>query len=877
MTPTTWIRLVVVVGALQLSALVSPPAAAQETTAQTAFSSLRPDGNGIAALRQAHSIRFDGTVSAAIRLVAQTAGIDISFDESLPGLSSRVTLSGSRESTARLLLRIVDNSPLVVRVSRSGQIVVVARQDQKPGKVSIAGHVRDAATGEPIGDVRIEVSTESMRALSHGDGAFTIGNLSAGNHSLHFLRIGYRPKIVQVSADDSPERLVVTLEQAAVALASVRVSPGQFGVMEQSAGTPHSLSREEIRTNPQLDEDVFRAVNKLPGLSANDLSARFYVRGGAGDELFVSLDGVELYEPFHLKDVDAALSIVDVESIGGIDLSTGGFGAEYGDRLTGVFRMTSIQPPAEGARHAVGLSVTNLRGMSQGGFAGGRGGWVASARRGYLDLALRLTNADDSIKPRYYDAFAKVHYDLGSNQRVAAHVLHAGDKMRYLSADDPSIFSGYGSSYGWITWDAGIGSRLSSATVASVSKLTWDRQGNQNDQNNQQVLSIDDRRSFNATALRQDFKWSLSDRALLRFGGEVKHQSAQYDYLSWFRRTSLEDGRQVTSFDSCTLNTSPSGNQLGAYAAQRVALSRFIFEAGVRYDRQTHDERESQLSPRLSAAWNASSGTTIRAAWGHYFQAQPLFELQTQDGLTDFASAELAEHRVFGIEQNLPFGIEGRLEAYQRLLSRQRTRFVNALNSLEVFPEINSDRIRIDPGNGESRGIEILFRPSSRRSFDWSATYALASIEDEIGGRTIPRSIDQRHTFSADASYRAPSGKWRVSAGLLYHSGWPYTPNYFRTDTIIANENGLLLNITDRLGELNSGRLPSYYRLDFRATRYLSVRGTRIAVFADIFNALNRENPRGYGYDLKFNPVRIVRVLDTQVPRLPTIGVTWEF
>lgn len=878
MTRLSKFSVVFALGALLSSAFSPATATAQETAAQSSFSALKPDGNGIAALQQTYSVRFDGTVAAAIRLVAQTAGVDVSFDESLPGLTSHVSLGGSKESAARLLLRIVDGSPLTVRVSRSGQVVIVARRDPRQTRGAIAGQVRDAVTGEPIGDVRVEAQTENARALSKSDGAFSIANLGPGNHRLHFLRIGYRPKVVDVSSDEdgSTERINVTLEQAAVALAAVRVSPGQFGVMETSAGTPHTLSREEIRTNPQLGEDVFRAVNKLPGLSSNDLSAKFFVRGGAGSELYVSLDGVELYEPFHLKDIDAALSIVDVESIGGIDLSTGGFSAEYGDRLTGVFRMSSIQPPAEGSRHAVGLSVTNLRGMSQGGFAGGRGGWVVSARRGYLDLALRLTNSDDSIKPRYYDAFAKVQYGLGSNQRIAAHVLHAGDKMRYLVAGDPSIYSAYGSTYGWVTWDAGIGNRLSSTAVASVSRLTWDRRGDQVDQG-QKILGVEDNRSFDAAAIRQDFKLSLSDRALLRFGGEFKHENAHYDYLNWVRRASRDEGDLVFTFDSTVSSKSPSGNQLGAYAAQRVAFSRFVVEGGIRFDHQTNRGGESQVSPRISAAWNIATGTTIRGAWGRYFQSQPLFELQTNDGISEFARAELAEHRVIGIEQKLPFGIEGRLEAYQRLLSRQHPRFLNALNSLDVFPEITQDRIRIDPGDGEARGIEFLIRPSSRRSFDWSATYALASIEDDISGRKVPRPIDQRHTFSADVSYRAPTGKWRVSAGWLYHSGWPYTPLYFRADTIFANSNQVSLNISSRLGELNAGRLPSYYRLDFRATRYMEFRGSRIAVFADVFNALNRENARGFEYDLKFNPVRFVRGLDTQVPRLPTLGITWEF
>ena len=159
MTRTIKSRVVFVVGALLSSALVSQATGAQETAPPSTFSSLKSDGNGIAALQRTYSIQFDGTIAAAIRRVAQTAGVDVSFDESLPGLSSRVALTGSRESAARTLLRIVENAPLSVRVSRSGQIVIVARRESKQPRGMIAGQVRDAATGEPIGDVRVEVQT----------------------------------------------------------------------------------------------------------------------------------------------------------------------------------------------------------------------------------------------------------------------------------------------------------------------------------------------------------------------------------------------------------------------------------------------------------------------------------------------------------------------------------------------------------------------------------------------------------------------------------------------------------------------------------------------------------------------------------------------
>jgi hypothetical protein len=267
----------------------------------------------------------------------------------------------------------------------------------------------------------------------------------------------------------------------------------------------------------------------------------------------------------------------------------------------------------------------------------------------------------------------------------------------------------------------------------------------------------------------------------------------------------------------------------------------------------------------------------VRAAWGKYFQHQPIYGLSIQDGENTFSPAELAVHRIVGIEQGVRYGTTLRIEAYDRAISRQQPQFLNSLNSIEVVPEVMIDRIRIDAPEANARGLEFFLKRAGVGRLDYSASYALARIVDKVDNEWVPRSVDQRHTVYIDAGYRPTSGRWRVSAGWLYHSGWPYTPAYFRADTIANKSNQMWITFSEHLGARSSGRLPDYYRFDFRATRYFEFKGTKLTAYADIFNSFNRENARGYGYSVLEQPVRIAREIDSQVPRLPTIGLTWEF
>jgi hypothetical protein len=515
-----------------------------------------------------------------------------------------------------------------------------------------------------------------------------------------------------------------------------------------------------------------------------------------------------------------------------------------------------------------------------------RGGWLFSIRRGYLDIAMKLANANDSINPTYYDTFGKVQYSLASGGRIAAHVLHAGDNLRYLDASDPAIRSRYTSSYAWLTWDDRFGSRLRQQTVASIGRLTWRRRGDSFDTPQRssfpgQTLSVDDQRNYDVVGLRQDWSVDVAPRLVFKWGADLRRERADYDYFAWHRILTADEGATelVQLFDTTDVGLEPSSTRLGAYVASRVRPVRSVTaELGVRFDRATHTG-DQIVNPRFNVAWHPASRTTVRGAWGGYSQSQAIYGIQAQDGEMTFHPAERAEQRVIGVEQVMKNGFVARAEVYERRLSDLRPRHVNVGASIELFPEINWDRVRVDPTTGRARGVELFVSREGTEHVDWSVSYALASAREQIDGRTVPRTVDQRHTVHGDWSYRPTSNKWRLNVAWLWHSGWPYTPQLIAIDTLQNTETTFSLFARWYPGEINSGRLPSYRRADVRWTRYFATRRGQWSFFAEVYNLFGTDNPRGYYVNLSIDQRRVTTPggSEENIGRLPAIGLTWEF
>jgi outer membrane receptor protein involved in Fe transport len=295
----------------------------------------------------------------------------------------------------------------------------------------------------------------------------------------------------------------------------------------------------------------------------------------------------------------------------------------------------------------------------------------------------------------------------------------------------------------------------------------------------------------------------------------------------------------------------------------------------VRWDFQTL-VGEHQFSPRLNLVFAPNQRNALRAAWGRFAQSQPVSQLPVEDGETTFHATEQGEHRLLGFDHFFGNGLAWSVQAYSKAIGNVRPRYENLFNPMQIFPEVEPDRIHLTPTRASARGVELSLSSSGGKSLTWSASYALASAQDEIDGRWVPRSWDQRHAFNFNLDYR-PGDSWSLDLAGAYHSGWPTTSLEAVSETAADGS----ITIVPIVGRRNAARFPAYYRLDAKVSRKFHLDRSTLSAFLEITNLTGRDNvccvesfsfvPRSDG------SVQVDRREGFWLRQLPVAGLTWEF
>ena len=197
--------------------------------------------------------------------------------------------------------------------------------------------VRDRRDYLPLDDLKIDATPDLERGNLLTQGIQQIPEVAADTYLVTVGAAGYQSveREVRVRPGQNTE-LKVELEPARPEIENITVSASRYEISRDISSSRFNIGRASIETLPDLGNDPLRATHRLPGAAASGASARSHFRGGEEAETGIILNGHRLFDPFHVRDYQNVFSTVDLRAIDGVEVYTGGFPVQYGDRLSGV-------------------------------------------------------------------------------------------------------------------------------------------------------------------------------------------------------------------------------------------------------------------------------------------------------------------------------------------------------------------------------------------------------------------------------------------------------------------------------------------------------------------------------------------------------------
>ena len=741
------------------------------------------------------------------------------------GISAGEPLSAALEELQRSGLRVVYSSELVTPDMRV---------------------LKDPGRGAPEDLARILLSEHGLALSPVRPGVFAVIRATAAPAS-------------------SPARVPQTAADEAAPLEEVSVFASRYRIVPRGDAAAAELQREDIEALPGLDQDVLRVTRYLPGTASNGVSSRPYVRGGRQNELAVYYDGIPLFEPFHFKDFQGLLGVLDPAVVGSLDFYSGVLPARFGDRLSGAL---DIVPRAAGADDTwiFGLSPLFASAVTSGRFDKQDIEWLGAARTSVVGLV--LDDLDQRVgDPDFTDALARFTLPVGERGRIVAGWMLLDDALDFRRADDSEIArASYRDGTGWVRGEFGLGDGWDIHAALSHTERHTTRRGSI--ARNNSVGNVDDVRRHDATTARVE-TLRQTDRSQWVAGIEVQHYVSEYEY----RGAAVFDPRFAAAFGrpdefSFAQDLDVGGDAYAAYLFDAWRLSKDLtLSAGLRWDAQRYDGfSDSQLSPRLALEYEPNDRWRLRAALGRMYQAERPDELQIQDGESIFHPAQRADQAVLSVERRIGRDWSLRVETFQKRISDPLPIYENLLDALVPLPELEVDRVRVAPLASRAYGVESTLRwQPAERWAGWMA-YSWTESEDEFAGFKRARTWDQRNSANAGLSWtRRP---WQLSGTVQYRSGWR------RNALDLADPATGELELEPR----NSLAYPRVVSVDLRATWTWPLRASALHFYVDIGNAINRQTPCCTGYSLsqENGTWSLAQDYDSTFPRYVLLGVNWE-
>ena len=657
-------------------------------------------------------------------------------------------------------------------------------------QTTISGKVTDSKN-KPINGANVYLDGTYDGASTNEKGEFSFTTEEKGTQTLVISFISYETYIKTADVS-SLKNLKVKLRDDVNSLDAVVLNAGTFEAGEKAKVT--ALKPLDVVTTASALGDFVGALQTLPGTATVAEDGRLFVRGGEAEETQIFIDGIRVFTPF-------SPTTNNIPTRGryspflfkGITFSTGGYSAEYGQALSSVLLLNTIDEPDQ--------EKTDLAFMTVGLAAGNTQKWdnnSFSINTSYINLAPYLELFPDR-----------------NNWNKPYQTLNGEMVFRHKFKDD-SLLKLYGA-YSYTDFDVvqddinfvngfrfGLQNRNLYFNTSYKYKFenNWKLETGFSFTNDNSSLKIEDdkvKNNDNSAHFKIKLRKSFSSRFRLSFGSEY--------FITDFNESYIPTNNQKIDYGF-------NNNIFASFVETDIFFSKNLAaQIGVRAE-NTSLLNEFTISPRTSLSYKVSKNSQFSLAYGQFYQNPKSEYLKFNKNFT----SENTSHLIANF-QTTKKGQIFRIEAYYKNY-KDLVKFNG--NQPNFTSNFNNN------GSGFAKGIDVFWRQNQKiKNTDYWVSYSYLDTERDY--RNYPTSARPRfaskHNLSVVGKHWIEDWKSQIGISYSFASGRNYTN---------PNKVGFLNSQTKNY---NSVSLNWAYLIDQQKILYFSVN-----------NALGTKNVFGYNY-----------------------------
>lgn len=725
-------------------------------------------------------------------------------------------------------------------------------------------------------------------AVADRDGVYVIAPIAPGRYRLVASFVGFTAYRDTLSlAPGEVRTLNIALEPAERVLEGIAVESERTGGAARTTAGQQTIRPEEIERvpTPDVTGDLASYLTTLPGVvTTGDRGGQLFIRGGEPSQNLVLLDGMLLYQPFHVLGFYSAFP---AEIISRVDLYAGGFPSRYGGRVSSVLDVAARTGNSRRFAGAASLSPFMAMVRLEGPLLRDRVSFLVTGRRSMVEpWAERLVG---ERLPFYFDdAFAKVHAELSATSRLSASAVQTSDRGTLhedTGGAPPEEVRWHNRAFGarYLLLPPTQSATADFRLAVSTFHLEQGPQG----------APV---RSTSVQDVYLALEWTVFGARLVAadLGLEFRHQRLRSELGGLFQNVRVEDQRLSPfaayiepEFTFGGLRIRP-GVRMQLFEVRAAPFFeprlRLVWEGGVHqlsaagglYHQELVGLADRRDAASVFTAWtNSPKFTTEQLTPKEYVRdSQGIFRLLPRGTFSNTSPGRelTAWHGILGYRTSPRAWLDLSVEGFYKHLSRLM------IPEWTPFPRLTT---RLQPASGRTYGFDArleLRRPPfyAYVGYGFSRTRYEAeqpSLEVWYGDRRLAfrPPHDRRHQVSAllgtallgfDLSVR-----WHFGSGLPFNQVRAFD-GYALLDGLVdvSEVPGPRRTIYDRP---YGGLLPTYHRLDVALGRTFSLGRAEITLQGSLINAYDRRN-------LFYLDTFTLRRVD-QLPLVPSLGLEIAF